>query len=152
VHVVRSGVQGDRSKAVLDKARDPGDSKLFKASNKENIPLSSDHSTYIQENNRTFKNISLKKNNGLNAKPEIVSCEFCDKTFSSKANMKRHIKSVHGVNEMRESVEKYFCSHCRKYFGQKTHLTKHLASSSCLKNLSHCVTAQLNLNWSWSLT
>ena len=137
VHVVRSWVQGDRSKAVCDKARAPGDSKLFKASNKENIPLSSDHSTYIQENNRTFKTVSLKTNNGLNSKPEIVSCEFCDKTFSSKANMKRHVKSVHGVNEMREAVEKYFCSHCIKYFGQKTHLTKHLASSSCLKNLSH---------------
>ena len=57
VHVVRSWVQGDRSKAVCDKARAPGDSKLFKASNKENIPLSSDHSTYIQENNRTFKKL-----------------------------------------------------------------------------------------------
>ena len=46
-------------------------------------------------------------------------CDECDKSFSRKANLNRHIKGVHENN-------RYNCDRCEKSFTKKCHLTMHI--------------------------
>ena len=58
-----------------------------------------------------------------------IKCETCDKTFSSKCNLKRHIKSVH------EGVRDHKCEQCEKSFYYSHHLNTHIkAVHEGLKN------------------
>ena len=66
----------------------------------------------LEENRAT--NVNIQSDNKERSHP----CHFCDKTFTLKKVMKRHIKSIH------EGI-KYHCDFCDKTFTQKINLKKH---------------------------
>merc|ERR1719462_336980 len=49
-------------------------------------------------------------------------CSFCDQTFTSKYNMQRHVKNVHG-----EKKSKHKCTLCEATFNQKSNIKRHMA-------------------------
>ena len=46
-------------------------------------------------------------------------CNFCEKSYTEKHNLTKHIKNKHTVNE------NVTCSKCGKTFQQKSSLTRH---------------------------
>ena len=52
---------------------------------------------------------------------EVHSCEFCEKSFTSKQNLRFHIESVH------ENL-KHNCCYCNSIFKLKLSLITHLKS------------------------
>ena len=48
-----------------------------------------------------------------------LQCHICQKSYSSDANLKDHIKNVH-------QNEQYPCENCGKIFKSKTYLKSHL--------------------------
>ena len=57
---------------------------------------------------------------------EHHKCEystFCNKIFSTKSNLRTHIKLVH------EGVKNYICDICEKAFGLASDLRKHVERS-----------------------
>ena len=49
-------------------------------------------------------------------------CDFCDKNFSFKGNLNKHIKSVH------EGKKPFKCKVCDKCFSVKCNLNSHIES------------------------
>ena len=49
-----------------------------------------------------------------------IKCEYCNKTVSSKGNLKRHIEDVH------KGQKRYECELCSKSFSQKCNLKTHI--------------------------
>uniref|UniRef100_A0A336N0Y8 CSON004154 protein n=1 Tax=Culicoides sonorensis TaxID=179676 RepID=A0A336N0Y8_CULSO len=68
--------------------------------------------------------ISLKSHMESNhyQKSSIIKCIVCDKQFSSKSVLTRHIRTVH------EKVRKYSCYICTQSFKLKSHLDAHQSS------------------------
>ena len=55
-------------------------------------------------------------------KSPIVSCDLCNKNFSSPSKLRRHVRIVH------EKIKPYHCQECGKNFGQKVNLIGHMQS------------------------
>lgn len=53
---------------------------------------------------------------------EKFVCEFCEKRFSRKDHMNRHIQEVHLYKR------RFKCNECEKYFKRRDHLNKHFLS------------------------
>ena len=51
---------------------------------------------------------------------KLFKCETCERDFSCKENLKRHVKSVH------ENMKTYKCDYCDKYSNYRHHLTRHV--------------------------
>ena len=49
-------------------------------------------------------------------------CELCDKYFSEKGNLDKHMKTVH------EGIKDHKCKICDKSFSEKASLNKHMKS------------------------
>jgi uncharacterized C2H2 Zn-finger protein len=66
------------------------------------------------------------------------NCEYCDKTFGQKGDLKRHINTVH------LKQKNYKCDHCNESFGKKSNLKRHINTIHLKqKNFSceHCESA-----------
>ena len=56
----------------------------------------------------------------------LYMCEVCDKTFSLKASLKRHLSEVHaGQRRLRHSETKFECEICCKWFSTTNNLRRH---------------------------
>ena len=51
-----------------------------------------------------------------------VSCDLCNKNFSSPSKLRRHVRIVH------EKIKPFNCQECGKNFGQKVNLIGHIQS------------------------
>lgn len=62
-------------------------------------------------------------------------CEYCDKSFSKKHNLKIHMETAKYCAKLRGDIatENYVCEFCNKSFTQKGNLTAHLKSCSKYK-------------------
>lgn len=58
---------------------------------------------------------------------------ICEKKFSHKKNVTRHIGVTHGFNSLLR------CRHCLKTYTRKDHLQRHLAKSACYINIVSCL-------------
>ena len=58
----------------------------------------------------------------MDSKIEERKCQFCGKVFSSKGNLKEHLKHVH------EGIKAYKCYVCHKTFSQNGNLKSHISS------------------------
>ena len=66
----------------------------------------------------------------INEKQELIkkrkavehTCDVCQKTFSRKARLTKHVNSVHF------GMKNYACEHCEKRFAQKITLAYHVNS------------------------
>ena len=54
---------------------------------------------------------------------EKYTCTECDKQFSNKYNLTRHIQSIH-----KQVKYKYTCADCNKQFSEKFNLKQHIQS------------------------
>ena len=52
-----------------------------------------------------------------------ISCEICERCFSSNGKKNRHIKTIHGNEKIFE------CNVCHKFFGYKQALTIHIENN-----------------------
>lgn len=68
--------------------------------------------------NNDKENNLLNKNSHRTAKHHLYACEFCDKTFSDIAALKRHKLLVH---------QKHFCKVCSASFDNEEDLANHLS-------------------------
>ena len=53
---------------------------------------------------------------------KFYPCASCEQTFTSKYNMQRHVKNVHG-----EKKPKHKCTLCDATFNQKGNIKRHMA-------------------------
>jgi len=70
-----------------------------------------------------------------------LTCEICEKVFSTKSNLKTHISTIH------DKQKKYECEHCNKEFGQKGNLNYHISSVHLKQKkyeCEHCNKAFIN--------
>ena len=74
---------------------------------------------------------------------EEISCEKCEKLFKSKANMRKHVNSVHG--------EDISCLSCKKSFPSKTYLKQHQKNVQSSKNEFICCYCEKAFNFKKSL-
>ena len=51
-------------------------------------------------------------------------CEVCDRKFTEKRSLKRHLSSVHGVGE----IQMFPCDVCTRVFKEKHHLKRHMST------------------------
>ena len=58
----------------------------------------------------------------VHEKSTALQCEICDKGFSDKSKLKRHVSSVH------EGKRPHKCDICGSCFTQKSHLDGHVAA------------------------
>ena len=58
----------------------------------------------------------------VHEKSTALQCEFCDKGFSDKSKLKRHVSSVH------EGKRPHKCDICGSCFTQKSHMDGHVAA------------------------
>ena len=75
--------------------------------------------------NRQGKLALLDKEGNLTAVYEDkkpFKCSICDKNFSEKGSMTKHMESVH------EGKKPFKCSICDNNFSKKSNLTKHISS------------------------
>ena len=77
--------------------------------------------TENDERNKNNKQERVVRANGVK-----FSCNLCDKQFTQKISLKRHIQSEH------EGI-KYACNQCNKQFTQQGSLTTHV-KNNCYKN------------------
>ncbi len=56
------------------------------------------------------------------ASVEELSCTTCNKKFSRKFTLQRHVQTVH------QNLKLFYCKLCNRYFSQKNNLEKHLIS------------------------
>ena len=64
-----------------------------------------------------------KANHNFNEKENV--CNLCDRIFSTKLSIKKHMEVVYQGNE------KYPCDKCQETFKTKTYLRKHFQSKQC---------------------
>ena len=72
----------------------------------------------VNENNskQVLANSAVKKSS------PTVSCDLCNKNFSSPSKLRRHVRIVH------EKIKPFNCQECGKNFGQKVNLIGHIQS------------------------
>ena len=73
-------------------------------------------------------------------KKETVTCDICGKSFSSKAKLKLHKMSLHGIGK----GENLKCKFCDKSFGAKEILKHHIKQSHTRETCPHCQKSLLN--------
>lgn len=78
------------------------------------IPANNSLPPFLNEHNRDM----------IKSKP--VDCPHCQKQFSKRSNLNRHIITVHDI--------KYTCENCSKSFVQSEKLERHILFSSCKFN------------------
>jgi uncharacterized Zn-finger protein len=54
-------------------------------------------------------------------------CEYCLKTFNTKASLKRHLKT-------HSKIRPYSCKACNKSFSRNDILSRHKESTKCIRN------------------
>eukprot|EP01083_Nonionella_stella_P178865 633239_1 len=64
--------------------------------------------------------IDLTNASSIRERIRKFSCESCDKTFTLKNNLKRHISDVH------DYIRKFKCDSCDKNFSRKSTLKQHV--------------------------
>ena len=58
-----------------------------------------------------------------------MECEFCEKVFSNKTNLKRHQKTVASCLELKgKTLIGYICDYCNGSYAEKSGLNRHLLS------------------------
>ena len=62
------------------------------------------------------------------SKKENYQCDFCEKAFSSIAQLQKHVQKIHGF------VGAYQCPQCDKKFDLSIILEKHLKSAHPQQN------------------
>ena len=70
----------------------------------------------VNENSKQVLANSVKKSS------PTVSCDLCNKNFSSPSKLRRHVRIVH------EKIKPFNCQECGKNFGQKVNLIGHIQS------------------------
>ena len=68
------------------------------------------------------KTLIKNRAGGTKKKEKQHSCEQCDKTFTDRKNMKKHIKRIH------EGLNLYVCNECNQGYSQKAHMQRHINS------------------------
>ena len=58
-------------------------------------------------------------------------CEICGKKFTQSGSMYKHVRTVHGVGD----VKTYRCDVCSRVFKMKHHLTRHVSSAHGLDDV-----------------
>ena len=56
--------------------------------------------------------------------PRVVECDVCGKSFSRRGNLNKHLKTVHGIGD----VKTFQCDICLRVFKHKQGLQGHLKS------------------------
>jgi len=90
----------------------------------------SNHST-IQSKHKEEQEL-IKKNALPNEKKRSFKCEFCEKCFSGKTSVNKHIASVH------EGKKSFKCKACDHSFSEKCNLKTHVTAVHEGKKLYHC--------------
>ena len=74
-----------------------------------------------------------------------VKCDRCDKTFSSKEHMKRHVKRVH------DKILDVPCPHCdyKTYcnFNLRIHVTRVHEGKALKQPCPYCLQSVISLDW-----
>ena len=68
------------------------------------------------------KSLPKSKFDSAHERKKEIKCQSCDKIFSEKGSMNRHVASVH------EGMKPFKCEFCDKSFSQKGNSIKHVAS------------------------
>ena len=56
----------------------------------------------------------------IHTKESKYQCQSCDKIFNLRSNLFRHLKTVH------DKIKSFVCDQCGKKFGRNGHLTRHM--------------------------
>ena len=70
----------------------------------------------------------------------VNKCKFCNKRYSSKHNLKRHMK-------LHSGSKPFQCSYCKKSFAQKRTLTNHLGTRTGEKSYDIKVNKKKISSW-----
>ena len=90
-------------------------------------PTIQDSELHNSTNNQTVLTVNenrqqvLASSVGKKSSP-TVSCDLCNKNFSSPSKLRRHVRIVH------EKIKPFNCQECGKNFGQKVNLIGHIQS------------------------
>ena len=75
---------------------------------------------------------NIEKESEETTMANLLSCEICNKTFSTKGNLKKHVSSVH------ERKKPFECEICNKVFFEKGTLKIHISSVHEKKKSFEC--------------
>ena len=81
--------------------------------------LSSTNQEVLTVNENNSKQVLA---NSVKKSSPTVSCDLCNKNFSSPSKLRRHVRIVH------EKIKPFNCQECGKNFGQKVNLIGHIQS------------------------
>ena len=81
--------------------------------------LSSTNQEVLTVNENNIKQVLA---NSVKKSSPTVSCDLCNKNFSSPSKLRRHVRIVH------EKIKPFNCQECGKNFGQKVNLIGHIQS------------------------
>ena len=59
----------------------------------------------------------------IHKKTKDCTCKFCEKSFTQKGNLKRHVNSIH------KERKDYMCKFCGKAFSQNNNMKSHINKS-----------------------
>ena len=133
VHVSNSeqtgyiGVNYSRYSSVRDRGdRDRGH-RLFSTNREQSIVPATDRELGVRERVSNYASERSQNERVAADRDRSFACSWpgCDKRFSERANLKRHLKQIHlGVREFLCPV-----NDCGQRFGRKSHLVHHLSGS-----------------------
>lgn len=91
-----------------------------------------DTKTFCDICDKNFKDSATYKSHSrvhLQKKPDIHKCERCDKTFTRKTHLRRHMLT-------HNSSKPFKCPHCEKSFSRSEHLNTHISIHTGSKSFS----------------
>lgn len=78
---------------------------------------------HTRSEHKTVKSVNDEKKQNL----KDYQCEFCDKFFTSRQNLNRHVENIHGVEK--KAAPTIECFMCNQHWKTMAMLDKHLSES-----------------------